>query len=908
MKSSMFSRSILKLSSDDIIKNKNNYEISIEDAKLNMLTIEISDSMVIRWIDEIRGFDRIKKMSEYTEIHKSLNKLKKEKNVNSVKKKIKELYQKLQDMQYFSSLINIVMKRDSDIDKLNKGFTVNGVSYKRLIATPNQAKKRTVTYIDASVYDIIYERIENGRDKKVKLVPGKYEAYKALTLSGSFPVTNTENILVVDDLITKFREDVILLDDSNAGEPAYKEENIELELDESDGYGLISPKLAQIWSNDIGIDYLMSGCCIRNSFTKGMVATFDFHEFAKVNNKQVVKDVWGKEHNINDIDIVLTTSMLKLWSSYDSLESYIENCNKNKYSFSITKVAPKKLDEVRTLNYQFIQSYDLSDEDIRDLYEPTVNEIKDILHGDINKTILFLKGVKVTEDNIDINNNDWIKALMIDDRMMNDPFVIDRINTLIKKKIQDSKIGKLKVNGNFGIIVGDPYALCQKIFELDVKNEDYGLLKAGEIYHKFWSNKKVEKVACFRAPMTSHENIRVMNIHNSNDADYWYRYCSNLMMLNCHDSFCHALNGCDKDGDIVFTSDNHILVNKWKYMKTIICPQKSAEKVEITDKLLVESNKLSFGSKVGAITNRVTSMFDLLPLFDKDSVEYNILTYRIKCGQLYQQNDIDATKGIVASQMPRYWYEKIKETESDSDVLNNKICVDKKPYFMIYIYPEQRKKYNTFISETKSKCLKLFGIDIETLMRSELDDEKAKFIEKYYRLMPINDNGSVMNRLCHMIEDEFKGYISGIKAKNPFDYTILKSDTEYDVNHYKIILQTYLEYMKELKKAVANNNSYKCSREEYSNSIKAINSVFAQRCAELCPNEDKLCNILVDICYTNNKSKALVWSICADQLIENLLKNNNYKMKYLTKSNDGDVIYNGELFQIEEIDFNDNNE
>ena len=66
-----------------------------------------------------------------------------------------------------------------------------------------------------------------------------------------------------------------------------------------------------------------------------------------------------------------------------------------------------------SLNYQFIQSYDLNNEQIKELISPTVNEIKDILHCDVDKTLLFLKGIKVTENNIDINTNDYVKALMI---------------------------------------------------------------------------------------------------------------------------------------------------------------------------------------------------------------------------------------------------------------------------------------------------------------------------------------------------------------------------------------------------------------------------------------------------------------------------------------------------------------
>ena len=34
----------------------------------------------------------------------------------------------------------------------------------------------------------------------------------------------------------------------------------EVELDNSDGYGLITPKLAQKWSDDLKLDYTLGGC------------------------------------------------------------------------------------------------------------------------------------------------------------------------------------------------------------------------------------------------------------------------------------------------------------------------------------------------------------------------------------------------------------------------------------------------------------------------------------------------------------------------------------------------------------------------------------------------------------------------------------------------------------------------
>lgn len=91
-------------------------------------------------------------------------------------------------------------------------------------------------------------------------------------------------------------------------------------------------------------------------------------------------------------------------------------------------------------------------------------------------------------------------------------------------------------------------------------------------------------------------------------------------------------------GDALITTDNKVLLENTKDLPAIMCVQRKAEKKLITEELLVEANKNSFGDEIGTTTNHVTAMYDLLPLFDKDSEEYRTLEYRIMSGQLYQQN------------------------------------------------------------------------------------------------------------------------------------------------------------------------------------------------------------------------------------------------------------------------------
>lgn len=84
-----------------------------------------------------------------------------------------------------------------------------------------------------------------------------------------------------------------------------------------------------------------------------------------------------------------------------------------------------------------------------------------------------------------------------------------------------------------------------------------------------------------------------------------------------------------------------------KRSRTIVCVQRKAEKIIPTEEDIIKANKLAFNDDIGVITNHVTSMFDVQAGFEKGSKEYETLSYRIMCGQHYQQCSIDRAKGII---------------------------------------------------------------------------------------------------------------------------------------------------------------------------------------------------------------------------------------------------------------------
>lgn len=84
----------------------------------------------------------------------------------------------------------------------------------------------------------------------------------------------------------------------------------------------------------------------------------------------------------------------------------------------------------------------------------------------------------------------------------------------------------------------------------------------------------------------------------------------------------------------MFLTNNRVLVENIRPLPTIFCAQRTAQKIEVTEEDLVQSNIASFGDDIGKTTNWITSMYDVQSLFDKDSDEYKTLDFRIMSGQL----------------------------------------------------------------------------------------------------------------------------------------------------------------------------------------------------------------------------------------------------------------------------------
>ena len=361
-------------------------------------------------------------------------------------------------------------------------------------------------------------------------------------------------------------------------------------------------------------------------------------------------------------------------------------------------------------------------------------------------------------------------------------------------------------------------------------------------------------------------------------------------------------------GDTNMDTDNPIILRRTKNSPTIICTQRKADKIIPDEKSIIESNKLAFNDDIGTVTNRVTTMIEIQSNPELSDEAFAELSDRIMCGQLYQQNTIDRAKGIIAKPMPETWYNRranvIKSDDTEETIekknFDMSIVADRKPYFMIYVYPHLKREYDTYYKNADFKATAMFGMHIDDFSTAKnLGKNEQTFYDYYKALMPVGIQPCVVNRISWLFEKIFNGYLKEINSASNFDYCILKSDTEYSQKNYNDIKRAYKEYL--VKVGDFKKRSATERIDDPQSERRKLVEGFKKECELICTNEDELCNIVLDICYKTETSKQFAWDVCGDVFIKNLLRKNSYTLSYPELSDDWDFKYMGFGFMMKEI-------
>lgn len=844
-------------------------------------------------------------------------------------KKAHILDNKIKETLFVKDIINVYIdKKKSDFHKFRtKGFDFNGIHYEYLCSGSGQIRRNTATFINSSLREKIVNNLNCGLDKKTsEFVLAKYSAYFALSFSSILWV-RTPRVCVIKDFFNTLKNEKVdwICKDTN-GKSIIEERIMDLEINCADGQGLIDPEFAALWAADMDLSYIPCSFVARSCFVKGNLATFDFKEYARRNNITTIKDKWGVEYPVDEIDVLLSESQFKTHKYYSSWQEYQKFVENGNIHWGVARYNKKKDECYVQTNYQYVQSLELSKEDIHGLIQPTVDWINKICSGDPLYTLLYAFGPKDSDCSYNTMygtaQTTAMKSLIKNIDFLNDSYIQHKIYKNITESINKAKLGKLWVRGNYQFMVSDPVAQCQSALGLPVT----GLIKKDQVWSKFWVNRNAKTVDLCRSPMIDVHEHNPCDIHYSDEASYWYQYMNSGIIFSIYDTGTFRAEDADFDGDIVLSTDNEYFIKGSHKHHNIITYEKGlAKQAKMTIPNITATVMKGFGTGVGGFSNTATIMYAMAAIFSKPNQkdQHDELMHRIKLLREIVGQEIDRIKGADKPSLPAEWKQFVTIDENDTaeeklaKYKQNAMVVSKKPYFFRYLYPELNQQFKQFEASYNQVAKDMFGTKIKKLLKDpNISDDERDLVRKYQKYSPLITSDCTMNRVCREFENiDFdikfsKDSITDLKKKSvcmlptfndlykdTFDQSkldfvkslyrtyigrpqkrkineiLLGSPVEIDVEEYVELRKTvYRQMLDDLQVQLANNNM--------------DGTEFLFYCSKLAPNYSSF-------------NWGFAWDILEDQII--YLIPQGQTLCPIRDDADGSVEYLGERFSLMDI-------
>ena len=917
-----------------------NYDIDIPFSKAKELkeVVALADNQILRSIRDIR---------KHTIKNEHVEKLFKERNIRKSKyhsnensERITQIQNKINRTMFIPDYITVVIEHRTHYKKIfEEGLVVNNKRYFRLSCSSGQARVSTVVLCCEEIIDELKNRLNNGRDLTKKFAPSKFNAYFGLAGSSTYVVSEPK-FIVVKDFINKdkFKANYVIERDWNIDDDIEIRE-FEMEMNRTDGMGLISPKQAKKWAKELGLDWIPSQFCIRQSFIKGMLCTFPIHKFCEeINDNNYIVDTIYKDSEDNyikadlrDYDVIITESQFKLWDSYSDIDTYINNCHKNKLYWGVSQYTPQEAKHILKLNYQFIQTLNLTQDNIEKLSQQFVDWICGVSYDNIYYTLLFLLGVNNSKTSIKnyLKNSDnyWIKSLLINPELKNDKYIQTKIRELLKIRIQNGCMGDIFVDGNFQVLVYDPYGFMQHICGLEVT----GLLNKDEFYSNYWNEYNVKQVNGMRSPLTYRSEHVILNLRKDEKTEKWYKYCKLGIILNYHGHEVVNFGGADVDYDILATTSNQEIINGiFKDELPVVYSPPTPQKIIFTDEDLYMADTFSFGSIIGSITNKSSNGYALLSnienKYGKNSNEYKITLSRLKQCCKAQSAQIDKAKiGRDVKGIPKLWVYKQKINVDDEGnildseeivkkkQLHNSILLNKYPYFFKYLYKSAKRMYSKYCEVSEITCHQKYKMSFKKLKELDrLSIEQKQFIDNYYKYMPLTYSNSPMNLLCKYIESinfEINKKIKSLDDTNIINIYKNKNH-QYTDKQYEDITNILKQHMNRIKynkylfnDIIVDNNYDDNIKQEF----KIDNDTLEQELNNICSDVYLVTNVLLDYFYKEKISinKDILWNTYGKYIFNNVKENIVKKPKFPFPNKNGILTYLGLNYSLKELNLDE---
>ena len=531
-------------------------------------------------------------------------------------------------------------------DGITLDFGRGPAQYLAFERSANMSRNSVLSFVRADLYEPLRERMMLGM-KIGKCQLAKLYAYNALMYTSGRRINDPhllseKKIIVIDNpkSIDK-NANIVTVEDDGSDDPVRKytrvEKTADVEVLEFDGEGIVSKELA--YSLDpSGAHHSFQ---IRFPYIKGVVHEIDLRSLFSELGVPKIKDIWNVEHDVNDVQMILTKSMFKGfgWMTENGLSwaQYLERCRQYGHALYISGQDKAERQDTTELNYQFLNTLALTEEEFRPadlpdgweaspendprhwLTKTTETAYYDYCANAETRLSYFLKDLKNEE--LEITDRRRLRAELL----KKNPLFLEE--SIFTKELADNAesvrskyaVGKQLVAGDTRYLSDDLIRLLAYIDKTSVgEGKAYQALTAeelhgSEIFAPSPAYRDQPYYTLLRSPhIARNEEAFVYPVISVGEIRK--KYLSHLyyvLMVDSRSMIPERLGGADYDGDLVKTVADSIVndcvkrgYDNGKSLPVLKIPAAEPLIADADDwKARAEAVKSTFSSRVGQISN-----------------------------------------------------------------------------------------------------------------------------------------------------------------------------------------------------------------------------------------------------------------------------------------------------------------
>lgn len=713
-------------------------------------------------------------------------------------------------------------------DLIYYGFTYKGEKYVYFTSSAGQIRTKKTVFIKESVWKKYEKTIMCGLtidliNQKGGNNSNKHLAYMALTNSATdvWNEFDIDKTIVIDDFETDVFGTYDLVDDVDY---SVKRISDYVPITHTDGAGMMLPCMGK-------------NRMVRLPWVKGLLGSFDYVKFIEENNcSPIIKDIYGKEHNVidEDIQIIFTKSQFKMYKYYDSWEQYKELYKQYNCSAGYTNLEEDKIKDA-SINYQMLQTLtDITDEEIDKVIEKSNSKLSNLCSSIESMKSAF--GITPYNDNMTYLQ----QAINLYPDLMNDEYVKITLREIKNSMVKRFKAGSLPIKGKYTFILPDFYAACEYWF-LNIKDPK-GLLEDGEVF--CWLFRKNDKLDCLRSPHLYKEHaIRINTACNKNKEKQklirkWFT--TDAIYTSCHDLISKILQ-FDVDGDkSLVVADEAIIPIAERNMNNIVplyYNMKKASPIQLNNQAIYDGLNAAFsGGNIGIYSNNISKIWNSEVFINGTDYEKQEAINLVKLLCMENNFVIDYAKTLYKPNRPKSVHEQIASFTKGNV-----------PHFFIYAKDKQESQ-------------------VEKLNKSFVNKLDYKIINprinsRSIGLKPINYKMMVDNPKieCRVVFDRH-----GKLNEELSDPMIVKYFELNNAYHFKV----NMECIDMPRNAISETKT------KQSITLKRISDEILTELSKFGYSDSEVADILVKLLYhvKPSKHKSVLWFCYGKYIVENLKK------------------------------------